>query len=242
MKQIIKRIFERIVFVAIFCGITAIGVGIAWYVRSLSEPGSYAQKILVYDGSIKKALFTPDDDVKDVLLGLIAQEKKSIKIASYSLTDSDIARALIDAHERGIEVIAVVDRSNSEGSYSKVPLLRQSGIITFLYPTIAIAAKEHIRSIMHNKFIVFEDTIRNASLLWTGSFNFTKSASTINQENVVVLDDPSLIDEYKKHFAVLESRCEQVSGPSLSVPVQTQRQRQQLSWTTLRKWIKVLGL
>jgi len=59
---------------------------------------------------------------------------------------------------------------------------------------------------MHNKFVIFSCNVGNKTLLWTGSFNFTKSAQLRNQENVVVLDDPCIIEKYEKQFEVIKKR------------------------------------
>jgi phosphatidylserine/phosphatidylglycerophosphate/cardiolipin synthase-like enzyme len=62
---------------------------------------------------------------------------------------------------------------------------------------------------MHNKFIVFESNLFGRSILWTGSFNFTHSARLRNQENILVLDEPAIVERYRKQFAVIKTRCRQ---------------------------------
>jgi len=42
--------------------------------------------------------------------------------------------------------------------------------------------------------------------VWTGSYNFTKSATRNNQENIVLLDSKPLIDKYAKQFSLLQER------------------------------------
>jgi phosphatidylserine/phosphatidylglycerophosphate/cardiolipin synthase-like enzyme len=214
MKEFALRgLLERIFFAFIFFMLTLVGLGIAWEIRLWSDPGEYARRLLIDEHDvIHKALFAPDDDIKQVLLGLIQQEKQAILIAAFSFTDTDLALALIDAHKRGVTITIVMERSNSEGHYSKIPQLRSTGINLFLYPKVAELSKAAAPGIMHNKFMVFSDTINHKAVLWTGSFNFTKSASQINQENVLIVDDPSLIQAYQNHFDILEQRCDQVSG------------------------------
>jgi phosphatidylserine/phosphatidylglycerophosphate/cardiolipin synthase-like enzyme len=64
-------------------------------------------------------------------------------------------------------------------------------------------------SLMHNKFILFEKNIYGRKIVWTGSANMTRSALTeIHHENVVILDDISLYQEYEKKFAQLKKRSE----------------------------------
>jgi phosphatidylserine/phosphatidylglycerophosphate/cardiolipin synthase-like enzyme len=59
---------------------------------------------------------------------------------------------------------------------------------------------------MHHKFVIFGNNIGGKSLLWTGSYNFTKSATMNNQENVLVLDEIHLIEKYGRQFELIKQR------------------------------------
>ena len=48
---------------------------------------------------------------------------------------------------------------------------------------------------MHNKFAIFD-----GKLLVTGSYNWTDSGERFNHENVVILDDPAVVQRYKDSF------------------------------------------
>jgi phosphatidylserine/phosphatidylglycerophosphate/cardiolipin synthase-like enzyme len=54
---------------------------------------------------------------------------------------------------------------------------------------------------MHNKFAILDDC------LWTGSFNWTRSANTKNQENVVIIYDVEVCEKFEKQFLILQKRC-----------------------------------
>ena len=155
------------------------------------------------DGSYKQAFFSPDDDLEDLLIQLIKAEQLSIKAAVFSFTNGDIARALIQAHQRGIEVEIVTDISCVKDKFNKVDLLKKAGIKIFVYNP---KNSSFFNNIMHNKFVVFGKNVGGKSLLWTGSFNFTKSAKINNQENIIVVDEIHLIERYRKQFAILKQR------------------------------------
>ncbi len=154
---------------------------------------------------IKKVLFTPDDDVKSLLLELINNEQQRIWIAAYAFTDGDVAKALLGARKRGIDIVIVADRECNAGKYSKIPLLAHAGIPVYLYPA-KNASKKY--SIMHNKFMIFQKAYGTHRLLWTGSFNFTRAAATSNQENIVILEDDPTIDAYLRQYEILKKRSE----------------------------------
>lgn len=63
------------------------------------------------------------------------------------------------------------------------------------------------RSLMHNKFFIFEQNLHDQTLLVTGSFNCTYSAQKYNQENIVILDLPQLIQKYRHQFDWLKSHA-----------------------------------
>jgi phosphatidylserine/phosphatidylglycerophosphate/cardiolipin synthase-like enzyme len=54
---------------------------------------------------------------------------------------------------------------------------------------------------MHHKFALFDDRI-----LLNGSFNWTRSASDFNQENLLVIDHPPLVADYVREFEGLWQR------------------------------------
>lgn len=151
------------------------------------------------EGLIKRALFCPDDNVLDTLLGLIEAEKEQIFVATFSFTNKEIARALIEAHERGVHIEVVADRSNAQSTWSKVYLLAQAGIPTSVYPAQITDA------IMHHKFMIFFNNLDGKRVLIDGSYNFTNSASS-NEENVLVLEDQTIIEPFIEQFQKLKAR------------------------------------
>ena len=149
------------------------------------------------DGTILHALFTPYDNVRQVLISLINQEQASIKIASYFLTDHAVAKALKKAHARNVSVTAIVD-------YSLITSARHNGVLYDLAQTIDLYIFRHMnRGLMHNKFIVFEKNIHNAPLTWTGSYNLTHSAQDYNFENVIISNDLIIHAQYQETFTKL---------------------------------------
>lgn len=211
-EVMIKKFLERIFLTIIFLMVMSVFVGIAYELQVAQDPVAYAQQMLsAPSGAVKRALFSPEDDVKSVLLGLIEQEKKHISLAIFTLTDKDIAQALIDAHERNILVEVVTDRSTCMSEYSKIPLLAKKNISIYVYPKLKDMDKANT-SLMHNKFIIFDCSLKGKMLLWTGSFNLSRAASYNNQENVIILDDTSLATTYAQRFVFLKRHADRMAG------------------------------
>ena len=154
---------------------------------------------------IRCVLFAPDDKVLDVLLYLMAEEKSSIRMAAFLLTDYKIIQAILEAKARGVNIEIVFDSKAVKDFQKKVRLLRGRGIKVFVYKALARHSGKNMSNIMHNKFIVFGDNVFGKSLIWTGSFNFTYSAHKNNQENVVIFDDLDMITKFINRFDYMKT-------------------------------------
>jgi phosphatidylserine/phosphatidylglycerophosphate/cardiolipin synthase-like enzyme len=161
---------------------------------------NYAKERLVKSGNrVEGVFFVPDDPVKKILLGLIYHEKKCIKAAVYQLTDPELLKALIDAHKRGVKVEVITDKSCLNSKYEKITKLKKHGIKVWVY--------EKHYSIMHNKFWVFgKNGLGNKPLLLNGSANPTKHGTTMNEENVQVIDRIDVIKLYNAKFDRLKQK------------------------------------
>jgi phosphatidylserine/phosphatidylglycerophosphate/cardiolipin synthase-like enzyme len=170
----------------------------------------YAHLILVHGSKpVLTSLFSPDDSVRRVLLGLIKSEQQCIDCAIFSMTDLGIAQELINAKDRGVIVTIIADGETAMQNRSVIGLLHESGIPVYLFPRHHELdnAKAHL-PLMHDKFFVFNDVLDGKKLVWTGSFNVTYSAAYHNQENVVVIENNQIYDAYKKQFLVIKGRCD----------------------------------
>jgi len=165
-----------------------------------------AHTLLTPDGVIKHAFFAPDQNVRDVFIDLIKHEQESIKIAIYYFTDSEIAKELLVAFDKGVKVEIVTDQSCADSKYNKVCLLEEHAVPVYVFNGKKIKNGPY-PPLMHNKFALFKKNIAAKSILWTGSFNLTRTATLHNQENVIVLDDPVLFQQFDQQFSIVKSRC-----------------------------------
>lgn len=204
------RFFSRILPALIFLLVCGAFVGIAASLSGIlhsTTPRGYAERMLArHDGKVKKSLFSPRDNISRILEGLIHAEQRSIRMAIFTFTDKVIADALIAAYKRGVKVEIVADGESSATEYSKIPQLKKAGIPIYLFKP---RGDRQWRPLMHDKFIVFGETIFGKSLIWTGSFNVTRSANERNRENVLVLDDREIIADYAAEFEALKKECRQ---------------------------------
>jgi hypothetical protein len=131
--------------------------------------------------------FSPHGGATEAVIRELNAAKTQVLMQAYSFTSAPIAKALVDAHKRGVKVLAVLDKSNETAKYSTATFLNNAGMQPLIDDQHAIA---------HNKVMVID----SATIL-TGSFNFTKAAEAKNAENLLVIKDaPELVTAYEANI------------------------------------------
>lgn len=135
--------------------------------------------------------FSPGGQCTQLVEQTIAEAENSILVQAYYLSSATIVNALIAAHERGVSVQILVDRSQLSAKGSKVRLVIEKGI------PISIDA---VPGIAHNKVMIIDD-----EYVLTGSFNWTVAAEHRNAENLLLIRDRSTNKTYRDNW---EQRAE----------------------------------
>lgn len=138
------------------------------------------------------AFFAPGEDCLRKLRELCLSAKRSIDVCVYTIADDRLTEALIDAHRRGLTVRILSDNHKVHDTGSDVHRLRDRGIDVRL---------DDSDFHMHHKFALFD-----GARLANGSFNWTRGASTGNEENLVVTDDVRLVRAFAERFGRLWER------------------------------------
>lgn len=150
------------------------------------------------DGIIAKAFFAPQENLLETVLALIKAEQKEIKVASYRVTHPEIVCELARAKNRGVRVSVIVDKNDSEPD--EIKRMHKAGLYLYLWQRNWFNTKPK----MHHKFFLFTQNVNDKPFLVTGSANYTWSAQEKNEENIVVLNDQTLIDEFNKEWGQLK--------------------------------------
>lgn len=130
------------------------------------------------------ACFTPGpESCAEQIADKIDAARSSVRVQAYYLTQPLILRSIAAAKHRGLDVEAILDKSqdrhaSARSHYSGATYLANAGVPVWIDDAPAIA---------HSKIIILDDRT-----VVTGSFNFTKSADTRNAENVVVIDSQTV--------------------------------------------------
>ena len=130
--------------------------------------------------------FSPNHGATGAVVDALNGAKVAVVVQAYSFTSAPIARALVEAHDRGVDVQVILDRKETGATYSSADFLAHAGIVTFIDGAHAIA---------HNKVMVIDGLA-----VITGSFNFTTAAEQRNAENLLVIRDRSLAARYLENW------------------------------------------
>lgn len=130
--------------------------------------------------------FSPDDPLYPHLIYLIDEAKGSIYASFYKIELEGISRALMQAHQRGVEVKIFTDDLTSHHKDSQFDYLAKFGLIK---------KDRDPESLMHHKFCVIDERI-----VWTGSFNPTRRGAYRENNNVVVIKSSQVAADFIQEF------------------------------------------
>lgn len=134
-----------------------------------------------------KAFFSQTDNISKIIADEILAAKKYVLLAMYTLSDLQMIEALKKARVNQIEVLLIFDQRQMHNNQSIFFTLNNAGL-TFRTLEVENAS-------MHHKFIVIDDITTI-----TGSFNWTHSAQKKNYENIVLIKDAGVAEQYKNEF------------------------------------------
>lgn len=142
--------------------------------------------------------FSPNGQAQAVIVAAIGTARHSIRVQAYSFTNRAIIAALVDAKRRGVDVRAIVDKTDTRGR--AVSDLLAAGIPVWV---------DYRPSIAHNKVMILD-----GDSVITGSFNFTAAAQERNAENVILLQhSPAVAKLYADDWTWRQGQSRQIVSP-----------------------------
>lgn len=138
------------------------------------------------------AYFSPGESCRERICTLLSQSNQCVDICVFTIADDTITEAILKAHQRQIQIRIITDNDKSDDAGSDIDYLLSKGI-----NIVADNSPYH----MHHKFAIFDN-----QYLLNGSFNWTRSASLHNCENILITDSPALLKSYQQEFTRLWQR------------------------------------
>ena len=157
-------------------------------------PFSVSAADLVLKNTSAQVYFSPQGGCTQAVVAAIGAAKQSILVQAYSFTSAPIAASLKEAHDRGVDVRVILDKSQRTEPYRGLTFLVHAGVPVWV---------DAVHAIAHNKVMVID-----GETVITGSFNYTKAAEEKNAENLLVVKDGNLALLYAENWKAHRNHSE----------------------------------
>jgi phosphatidylserine/phosphatidylglycerophosphate/cardiolipin synthase-like enzyme len=149
-------------------------------------PSFVEEQSIVVNGTRMLVLFSPEDKPVQYMLPFLENARRNIRFMAFSFTQPDIGDAMLERIQGGITVEGVFERVGSDSQFSEMMKLHCGG---------GNIRRDGNPGFLHHKIIIVDNRI-----VITGSFNFSDSANTRNNENVLIIDNADIARLYLDEF------------------------------------------
>jgi len=136
-----------------------------------------------------KVFFSPGTDILDSIADMLRQAQNSLDVCVFTITDERLSGELLACHQRGVKVRIITDDNKMFDHGSAIKELNDKGIPVRI---------DHSEYHMHHKFGIIDSRI-----VFTGSFNWTYTASKHNQENLLVTTNYDIVAQFTEQYEQL---------------------------------------
>jgi len=153
-----------------------------------AQVGAQTPKMTI-DGVQVENYFSPVDNVMDKLVAYVNAAQKSVRFMIFTYTDHRLSDAMIARARAGVTVEGVIENRGAS----------QGALVPLVCAKLPIKVDGN-KYTMHHKVIIIDD-----NTVITGSFNFTNTADTANDDNILVIHSPEIAALYNQEFQRLNS-------------------------------------
>jgi phosphatidylserine/phosphatidylglycerophosphate/cardiolipin synthase-like enzyme len=143
-------------------------------------------------------------DLDKIIEGLILNEKEKIYVCCFHITLTNIGTALLNQSNEGVKIDVITNQEQGKDPNSKwvITNLKDNNI------SIRMPKTDPLEQ-MHHKFFIFQKNIYNKRLLLIGSYNPTNYGKTHSWDDILILDDQKIIDQYVSRFEEIKQRSQE---------------------------------
>ncbi|MCC6500008.1 MAG: DUF1669 domain-containing protein [Anaerolineales bacterium] len=142
---------------------------------------------LTIDSTRVDTFFSPDDGVLNYVAAVLSGAEESVYFLTFSFTSNDLGDIVRQKAEDGLVVQGVMDeeqvKSNQGTEYDP---FKQADLDVRI---------DGIEGQMHHKVFIVDE-----SIVIVGSYNFSQSAETRNDENLLIIYNEAIAQEFMKEF------------------------------------------
>jgi len=142
---------------------------------------------LTIDSTRVDTFFSPDDGVASQIATLLSGAEESIYFLAFSFTSNDLGAIVRDKAEAGLTVQGVMDEEQvSSNQGTEYDPFKQADLDVRI---------DGIEGQMHHKVFIVDE-----SIVVIGSYNFSQSAETRNDENTLIIYDKAIAEQFMLEF------------------------------------------
>ncbi|MBI4790976.1 MAG: phospholipase [Chloroflexi bacterium] len=149
------------------------------------KPGGTTARLTI-NGITVENYFSPEDGVTDKIIARLKSAKSAIDFMAFSFTDDGIGQAVMDRAKAGVKVRGVFENTGSATQFSEYGKMKQAGLDVL---------QDGNPYLMHHKVFIID-----GQTVVLGSFNFSQNAENENDENLLIVDDASLAQQFTAEF------------------------------------------
>lgn len=162
------------------------------------SPQNTPNEQLSIEGVQLENYFAPEKELAPIIGNLVNTAQNEILFMAFSFTIDLVGEPMLDRAEAGVTVRGVFETTGSESDFSYYGEMRDAGM-----SNVQVRQDGNSR-IMHHKVIIID---RETVIF--GSFNFSNSANDSNDENIVVVHDPTFTSFFVEEFNAVWSEAKQ---------------------------------
>ena len=158
--------------------------------RTGDQKGILTPSRYLIDTTLVELYFSPIDAVTDRIVRAANEAEADALFGTFSFTKNEIGDALIDAHERGVDVRGIIENIDDNGA--EYPWFITNGVPVRSHPPSPQ---------LHHKYGVFDATAPESDpTVITGSHNWTNAAEFNNDEVTLVIHSRAVANMYLQEF------------------------------------------
>ena len=160
-----------------------------------SKTNNTPKQIILSDGTLIEAYMSPSDDTADRIIDALDSAEISIDFGLLLFTHNGLSDAIVEADRRGIDIQGIINSDQFTGG--EFDYLKNLGIDVILDPDN--------QKIFHHKYVILDHEDEEDGKICTGSHNWSFSADSRNDENMIVVHSQDVAEIYYAEF--IAQRC-----------------------------------
>ncbi len=153
---------------------------------------------LTLNGIRVQNYFAAETEVAPHIEQLINQAQNEILFLAFSFTHEGIGEAMLARAEAGVTVQGVFETTGSESEFSYFLPMQEAELDNL-----------QVRQDGNNRFMHHKVIVIDRQIVIFGSFNFSDSANDSNDENVLIVYDPTFTSYFVEEFNAVWSEANQ---------------------------------